>query len=284
MVDACLEQAASEKPIVLRLSGWVQSTDRHALREIAFQLLQQTGTALLPESSTDTDALNPDLELDEEENPFLEAVDHTSEEATLTLPPSSQLHALIPILLTLSRPVIVILDAFDLFALHPRQSLLYCLLDTVQNCRASSESRGIVVIGITSRVDTIQLLEKRVKSRFSGRTIRTAPPGSLQTSLDMVKTILQPSEMCDEDEHVEEWKQRWTASVKKFLEDNSVTNVLNETFGVTRDFKVIIRILVNIPLSCRHLFLQAVYPSDYFCTSIDAKPTVFIIQDYFCIC
>ncbi|KAF8204796.1 hypothetical protein BJ912DRAFT_1072905 [Pholiota molesta] len=154
----------SMHPIVLRLSGWVQSTDRHALREIA--------------------------------------------------------------------GVIVILDAFDLFALHPRQSLLYCLLDIVQNCRASSESRGIAVIGITSRVDTVQLLEKRVKSRFSGRTIRTAPPGSLQTSLDMVKTILQPSEVCDEDEHVEEWKQRWTASVKKLLEDSSPTvSIIQDYFA-----------------------------------------------------
>ncbi|KAF8969480.1 origin recognition complex subunit 4 C-terminus-domain-containing protein, partial [Flammula alnicola] len=237
---------AFEKPIILRLSGWVQSTDRHALREIAFQLLQQTGSSLLPD--TETDQSSPVQEgQEEEENPFLDSIDTSSGEPTLSLPPSSHLHALIPVLLTLSRPVVVILDAFDLFALHPRQSLLYCLLDTVQNCRASSDSRGIAVIGITSRVDTVQLLEKRVKSRFSGRTIRTAPPGGLQSSLALVRSILQPSDLGDDDEY-EEWKQHWTSSVDRFLTDKNVVNVFNETFSITRDLKVITRMLTTCVL------------------------------------
>ncbi|KAF9478148.1 hypothetical protein BDN70DRAFT_906883 [Pholiota conissans] len=238
MIDACIEKVAFKRPIVLRLSGWVQTTDRHALREIAFQLLQQTGTALLPDTE-----MHAEAEIDEE-NPFLEVADHLSGESNLTLPPS-HLHALIPILLTLSRPVIVVLDAFDLFALHPRQSLLYCLLDTVQNCRASSENRGIAVVGITSRVDSVQLLEKRVKSRFSGRTIRTAPPGSLQESLAMAKIIMQPSGVCEGDTHKEEWKQWWNEGVQKFLEDNEVATILNETFGLSRDFKIMIRMLTR---------------------------------------
>ncbi|KJA29886.1 hypothetical protein HYPSUDRAFT_126194 [Hypholoma sublateritium FD-334 SS-4] len=247
MVDACLEKVAAQNPIILRLSGWVQNTDRHALREIAFQLLQQTGTSLLPDS--EKVQLDDASEAEEDENPFLDSPDHLAEGPTLSLPPSSHLHALIPVLLTLSRPVVVILDAFDLFALHPRQSLLYCLLDTVQNCRASSESRGIAVIGITSRVDTVQLLEKRVKSRFSGRTIRTAPPADLETCLTMVRTILLPSNMdgCGEgegeEEEEEEWNNLWTASVERFLAAKDVTNVFNETFTITRDFKVVARIL-----------------------------------------
>ena len=244
MVDACLEKVAAQKPIILRLSGWVQSTDRHALREIAFQLLQQTGTSLLPDS--EKGQLDDAPEAEEDENPFLDSADHLAGEPTLSLPPSSHLHALIPVLLTLSRPVIVVLDAFDLFALHPRQSLLYCLLDTVQNCRASSESRGIAVIGITSRVDTVQLLEKRVKSRFSGRTIRTAPPADLQTCLTMVRTILLPSNMDNSSENAEEWNKLWATSVERFLTAKRVANLFNETFSITRDFQVITRILVRI--------------------------------------
>ena len=53
---------------------------------------------------------------------------------------------------TLPRPTIVVLDAFDLFTSHARQALLYCLLDTVQSCRAGEGRKGVAVIGITTRV------------------------------------------------------------------------------------------------------------------------------------
>lgn len=50
------------------------------------------------------------------------------------------------------KPVVVVLDGFDLFAEHARQALLYCLLDTVQSCRAGEGSRGLAVVGVTSRI------------------------------------------------------------------------------------------------------------------------------------
>ncbi len=53
---------------------------------------------------------------------------------------------------SLPRPTIVILDTFDLFMGHARQALLYCLLDTVQSCRAGQDRNGVAVIGVTSRV------------------------------------------------------------------------------------------------------------------------------------
>jgi len=53
---------------------------------------------------------------------------------------------------TLPRPTIVVLDAFDLFTSHARQALLYCLLDTVQSCRAGEGRKGVAVVGITTRV------------------------------------------------------------------------------------------------------------------------------------
>ncbi|KAF9567307.1 hypothetical protein CPC08DRAFT_733113 [Agrocybe pediades] len=256
LIEKCVRNLDSN-PIVLRLSGFIQNTDRHALREIAFQLLQQTGSSLLPES--DSTELNQ-----EDENPFLDTFDNTNGNTSagslsLSLPPSSHLHSLVPLLLTLKRPVIVILDAFDLFALHPRQSLLYCLLDTVQNCRATSENRGIAVIGMTSRVDTIQLLEKRVKSRFSGRTIRTAPPHKQTDYLSFVRDRIsvqldnKPGE-----KHVDEWNEKWAASVENFLGDSDVLTLFKETFSISRDVTVISRILANtaIQLSATQPYLS----------------------------
>ncbi|KDR83712.1 hypothetical protein GALMADRAFT_55472 [Galerina marginata CBS 339.88] len=246
MIEACLENT-STNPIVLRLSGWVQHSDRHALREIAFQLFQQTGSSLL--SDLENVPFNPVPETDQEDdNPFLDGPKGSNAEfgeSPVSLPPFSHLHALIPALLTLKRPVIVMLDAFDQFALHPRQSLLYCLLDTVQNCRASAENRGIAVIGITSRLDTIQLLEKRVKSRFSGRIIRTSPSSSFQSCLTDIRNILQLSTLAEGTEHSEQWNGRWTSSVENFLADEDVLDIFKETFSLSKDPMVIHRILAS---------------------------------------
>ena len=47
-----------------------------------------------------------------------------------------------------SKPVVFVLDAFDLFAQQARQSFLYCLLDCVQSGRRAG---GVMVVGLTSR-------------------------------------------------------------------------------------------------------------------------------------
>ena len=216
------------------------------MREIGFQLLQQTGLSILEDSEKTPSNARDEGATEDDDNPLLDSsnVQIGPPGSSISLPPSSHLHTLIPILSTLDRSVIVILDAFDLFALHPRQSLLYCLLDTVQNCRANSSNRGIAVIGITNRVDTVQLLEKRVKSRFSGRTIRTAPPNSLASWTQLARDILHTPALACSDDFEEDWKERWTASVDKLFADKAFSTLLNETFGITRDVRTLVRILV----------------------------------------
>lgn len=65
-----------------------------------------------------------------------------------------------------SKSCIFILEEFDLFCGHHNQTLLYNLFDVAQSAQAP-----ICVMGITCRLDVIELLEKRVKSRFSHRQI-----------------------------------------------------------------------------------------------------------------
>ncbi|XP_034951781.1 origin recognition complex subunit 4 [Chelonus insularis] len=67
---------------------------------------------------------------------------------------------------TTSVPCIFIIEEFDLFCNHHNQSLIYNLFDVAQSAQAP-----ICVLGITCRFDVIELLEKRVKSRFSHRQI-----------------------------------------------------------------------------------------------------------------
>ena len=211
------------------MSGHAQTNDRLAIREIAWQLAEQTGQSLLPTENDDTA---------QDENPFLQ----TNNDTVVALPPPSHLLALISMLPTLPRATLIILDAFDLFALHARQSLLYCLLDTVQSCRAVSGNKGIAIIGVTTRVETLNILEKRVKSRFSGRIIRTAGHPQLANWLDTAKRALC-SPISESDE--ESWAAMWNNSVTKFLQDQQVIGILKETYSLTKDVRVLSRLLVS---------------------------------------
>ncbi|KAJ7771401.1 origin recognition complex subunit 4 C-terminus-domain-containing protein [Mycena maculata] len=241
IVNQCIADL-SERPIVLRLCGWSQQSDRLAMREIAYQLSQQTGKSFL--AAADEEEVETEHPT-EEPNAFLE----TPNPVTMSLPPATHLPALISLIPTLSRPTVVILDAFDLFALHPRQSLLYCLLDTVQSCRAGAGSKGIAVIGMTTRVDTINLLEKRVKSRFSGRMLRTAPPSQTQDWVELTRAILGSRIK----NHMEldatgGWQQQWEAGVQYFLDEEGTASALYESFSVTRDVRVLARLLTSVAI------------------------------------
>jgi origin recognition complex subunit 4 len=217
------------------------------MREIAYQLGQQTGTSFLASPDDVPEGMDDEGANDDESNPFLDKPTTSTSISGPSLPPSSHLPALISILPTLPRSTVVILDGFDLFSLHPRQSLLYCLLDTAQSCRASAGSKGLAVIGITSRIDTINLLEKRVKSRFSGRILRTAPPRKLEDWVKLAKATLTSdiTDIHEDKDHNEEWRLIWDMAMDRFFSDKAVSNTLNETFSITRDVRMLSRMLVS---------------------------------------
>lgn len=221
-----------QHPVVIRLSGHAQTNDKLAIREIAWQLTEQTGQSLLPSDGDDAAA--------DDDNPFIEK--KTEADSAVTLPPPSHLLALIAMLPTLARPTVIILDAFDLFALHARQSLLYCLLDTVQSCRAVAGNKGIAVVGATTRVETVNILEKRVKSRFSGRIIRTAGHPNFDSWLQAARDALcAPSQL-----HSKDWGIKWKDAIDKFLQQTQVLDLLKETYSLTRDPRILSRLLVPV--------------------------------------
>jgi len=245
-VEKCLSDISHENPVIIRLSGWTQHSDRLAMQEIAYQLSRQTGKSFLSHSDNSGLTVGVNDSDTSESNPFLE-----DPQSTKVPPPASHLPALISILPTLPRSTIVIMDGFDLFALHSRQSLLYCLLDTAQSCRAAAGSKGLAVVGITNRIDTITILEKRVKSRFSGRMFRCAPAKGLQIWENLFRTImsLDIDEMGGEhidDETRAEWKSIWQLAVKNFLGDERTRATLLETFSITKDIGMLTRISVRV--------------------------------------
>ena len=84
-----------------------------------------------------------------------------------------------------TKSVVFILDEFDLFTTHPRQTLLYNLFDIAQSRKAP-----IVVLGLTTRVDVAEALEKRVKSRFSHRYVHLSLPRSVVSFGEVCKSGL----------------------------------------------------------------------------------------------
>ena len=143
----------------VRLSGFIHTDDKIALREI----WQQLGREMDVEEDTLVKNYADTL------TTLLALLSHPSE---LGEPDAGQA----------SKSVIFILDEFELFATHPRQTLLYNLFDIAQSRKAP-----IAVLGLTTRFDVAESLEKRVKSRFSHR----------QVHLPLAKNFASFREMCN---------------------------------------------------------------------------------------
>lgn len=211
------------------------------MREIARQVVEQTG-------SDKFSALPPE----DDENPFSD--DTQEAQVAQTLPPSSHLPSLIASLSSLSRPVIVLLDGFHLFTGHARQALLYCLLDTVQSCRSGAGyHKGLAVVGLTSRVDVVNLLEKRVKSRFSHRLLRTAGVGSIDGWISILRRCLSVHPVDSEVQPATSsssqlWAAYWEYNTNQFLADRNVVQCLKDLFGLTRDFRTLQKAMVRVRL------------------------------------
>ena len=85
-----------------------------------------------------------------------------------------------------SRSIIFLIDEFDLFATHARQTLLYNLFDIAQARKAP-----IAVLGLTTRIDVVESLEKRVKSRFSHRYVYLSLPTNVSAFWDICRQGLR---------------------------------------------------------------------------------------------
>jgi hypothetical protein len=84
--------------------------------------------------------------------------------------------------------VIITLEDFESFChSKSKQSLLYNLFDLMH----LKEAR-FVVVGVTTRPDAPELLEKRIKSRFQLRKIVLSPPDTIDEVIDVVKASLCP--------------------------------------------------------------------------------------------
>jgi len=167
LVNHVLREQAKEHPDdfhAVRLNGFIHTDDKIALREIWRQLGRE-------------------MDLDEEENTTRNYADTLASLLALLSHPLELGQEQTPG--QTNKSVIFILDEFELFASHPRQTLLYNLFDIAQSRKAP-----IAVLGLTTRIDVAESLEKRVKSRFSHRYVHLSSPKSFTAFVDVCKAAL----------------------------------------------------------------------------------------------
>lgn len=170
LVESVLSDLAFEHKddfITIRLSGFIHTDDKLALREIWRQL----GREVAAEDETTGIRTNYADTL----TSLLALLAHSSEDDEH----ENQT----------ARAVIFVIDEFDLFASHPRQTLLYNLFDMAQ-----SRNAPIAVLGLTTRFDVVESLEKRVKSRFGQRYIYLSHPKSFNSFQAICRSALTTSE------------------------------------------------------------------------------------------
>lgn len=196
----------------VHLNGFLQTDDRLALREIWRQLghsreLDDSETEDIGASYADTMASLLSLL----SHPDEMAVDPVSTGDIETLAQDSSTvasggHKI-------SKSIVFILDEFDLFTTHPRQTLLYNLFDIAQSRKAP-----IAVIGCSTRMDVIECLEKRVKSRFSHRWLlvpsvkTTAEWNQCVEDALLIDTSEEATARMSKEE--EKWALKWNAEMK----------------------------------------------------------------------
>lgn len=124
-----------------------------------------------------------------------------------------------------SRCLVVVVDEFDLYAHQQQQAFLYALLDHVQ-----SGAAPLAVVGLTCRLDTTALLEKRVLSRFSHQQIHLFRGWSLAAYVRAFGHMLRlPPRFAPK--HL---AHRWNDAVDEALENATLQRELRALYDISR--------------------------------------------------
>ncbi|KAI8590828.1 origin recognition complex subunit 4 C-terminus-domain-containing protein [Geranomyces variabilis] len=225
LVNSCLEKLKTqfgEKAFIeVRLSGLFQTDDRLALREIMRRL------------SGASEAASEVVDVDASGRSFAECLAFVLD--TLRAGNARS-----------STPVVFILDEMDLFAMHPKQALLYNLFDACQTAQ-----NPLAVVGVTTRIDFVDLLEKRVKSRFSHRQVCVYPAENFAAFLDIMRAGVRiaPSDDIDKAGNEHEvgaamaFRAAFNWHADEILCSGMVVDALKRVYDLGKDVRAGFRIL-----------------------------------------
>ncbi|PON38385.1 Origin recognition complex subunit [Trema orientale] len=148
------------------------------------------------------------------------------------------------------KTIIFVLDEFDLFA-QGKQRLLYSLLDAMQSVTSQA-----AVIGVSCRLDADQLLEKRVRSRFSHRKLLFLPPTKEDWQRLLEHILLLPTES----NLPQDYAVEFNAKLQNILADDRFKGIINTCMNidptVNHLLKFLFRAVSNMDLATGFLSLE----------------------------
>lgn len=128
------------------------------------------------------------------------------------------------------------------FAAHPQQNLLYCLFELAL-------SLPVYVIGTSCRIDVLELLEKRVKSRFSQNIVYLPLPETFDEFIERIRAnlLINPKDLNSNSydlKKIVETVSCYNDCIEEFINNNQIFNdICTFNYELTKDIRPIFRIL-----------------------------------------
>lgn len=123
--------------------------------------------------------------------------------------------------------IVFVLEDLDIFASHPQQNLLYCLFEMAL-------ALPVFILGSTCRIDVLELLEKRVKSRFSQNILYLPMPATFSDFLSRIDINLT-ADLSD---------AGYLSSIKSLLKtDENFKAIAQASFNLAKDVRPVFNIL-----------------------------------------
>lgn len=133
-----------------------------------------------------------------------------------------------------SAAIIFVIDEFEKYTGNSKQALLYNLFDLSQ-----TSSVPICVVGISTRISTRELLEKRVRSRFSQRVIALNRPQSVEEFWSNAKLNLTVNEETAGKLHNTGYAAAWNKSLDDLFasQGSNLKKIVLQNFFSIKNFK-----------------------------------------------
>lgn len=130
-------------------------------------------------------------------------------------------------------PVIVIIDEIEKFTSNVKQTLLYNIFDLSQSSKIP-----IAVIGVSTMITTRELLEKRVRSRFSQRIIDITRAETMQQFWENAKLNLIVAPKCVASFHNKEYPKQWNTYIEQLNQRPScLKKIIYKIYYTTKNYK-----------------------------------------------
>lgn len=213
--------------ITIKLDAHLHSDDKLALREVARRLDMNVGG-----SSEDKTRTFEQRAISDTFTNILLALDlNTSPEQSEEAQKSST-------------PIVFVINEIEKFTGSNKQTLLYNLFELTQSSKIP-----ICVLGVCTKFTTRELLEKRVRSRFSQRVMTTQLPSTLEDFWSNAKLSLQVHSSAMDQFKDKLYPLDWNKKIDEaFDHPTQLTRVVHRIFHSTKSYKDLNNCLV-MPVS-----------------------------------